>query len=416
MCSNSIVCFIVILILSVPTNQIQFHKQHKELFEPIKIHDQIVEIQDDNEVRVNGEKITEDANETEITYSALVQDCNPQTYHSHPVRGSGLPLLEFSYPLIGKTYKRLTEKYMKLQLSGQFQTSLRLTDAITNSTIACDLKAVAYVFEGCAFMINDQDEPLSKAMDAFSIALGYSNQTDCKNGRLLQGMVYAYMAIVNRNFGELTDAGNFTNKAKIEFYSAAPCNETSSVFFQEAMQHIDKTCADFKLPSAVKKEVLYLLHMSAEHDKAEHNKSGSDYRSLSLMSITLTYKALAHLNIPFPWLEQQIEMVDYLKPTEEDLIAAKSTLQAIPKEFLETPEPSKYKAIYFIALSEYYRLNGNTKLAKQSMKSAKRQVMRGNFLFNEEMIRNKLAILSNTRGGNLETDSANELDNILDEI
>ena len=409
MCSNSIVCFIVILILSVPTNQIQYHKERNE---PIKIHDQTVEIQD--EVRVNGEKIIEDGNQTEITYSAVVQDCNLQTYHSDPVRGSGLPLLEFSYPLIGKTYKRLTEKYTKLLLSAQFQTSLRLTYAITNSTVACDLKAVAYVFEGCAFMINNQDEPLSKAMNAFSTALRYSNQIDCKNGSLLRGMVYAYMAIVNRNFGELTDAGNFTNKAKIEFYSAAPCIETSSVFFQEAMQHIDKTCADFS--SAVKNEVLYLLHMSVEHDKAEHNKSGSDYRSLSLMSITLTYKALAHLNIPFPWLEQQKEMVDYLKPTREDLIAAKSTLQAIPKEFLETPEPSKYKAIYFIALSEYYRLNGNTKLAKQSMKSAKRQVLRGNFLFNEEIIRNKLAILSNTHGGNLETDSGNELDNILDEI
>lgn len=181
LCSNSIVCFIVILILSVPTNQIQFHKKQNE---PIEIQ-MTVEIQDDNEVRVNGEKITEDANETEITYSAVVQDCNPQTYHSDPVRGSGLPLLEFSYPLIGKTYKRLTEKYTKLLLSGQFQTSLRLSYAITNSTIACDLKAVAYVFEGCAFMINNQDEPLSKAMNAFSTALKYSNQIDCTNGSLL---------------------------------------------------------------------------------------------------------------------------------------------------------------------------------------------------------------------------------------
>ena len=409
-----IVCFIVILILSVPTDQIQFHKKHNEPFEPIKIQTTTVEIQDDNEVHVNSEKFIEDANETEITYSAVVQDCNPQTYHSHPVRSSGLPLLEFSYPLIGKTYKRLTEKYMKLQLSGQFQTSLTLTDAITNSTLACDLKAVAYVFEGCAFMINNQDEPLSKAMNAFSTALGYSNHIDCKNGNLLQGMIYAYMARVNQHFGNLTDAGNFRNKAKIQFYSAAPCNETSTVFFQEAMQHIDKTCADFKLPSAVKKEVLYLLHMSAEHNKAEHTKSGRDYRSLSLMSYTLAHKALVHLNIPFPWLEQQT--ADYLKPTEEDLIAARSTLKVIPNEFLESPEPSKYKTTYFIVLSEFHRLNGNIKLAKQSMKNAKRQVTRGNFSFNEEIIRNRLAILSNTHGGNLETDSGNELDDILDEM
>ena len=405
------VCFIIILILSVPTDQIQFHKKHNEPFEPIEIQTTTVEIQEEH---VNGKKITEDENETEITYSAVVQDCNPQIYHSDPVRGSGLPLLEFSYPLIGKTYKRLTEKYMKLQLSGQFQTSLRLTDAITNSTIACDLKAVAYVFEGCAFMINNQDEPLSKAMNAFSTALEYSNQIDCKNGSLLQGMIYAYMARVNQHFGNLTDAGNFRNKAKIQFYSAAPCNETSTVFFQEAMQHIDKTGADFKIPSAVKEEVLHLLHMSAEHNKAEHMKSGRDYRSLSLMSNTLAHKALVHLNIPFPWLEQQ--KADYLKPTEEDLIAARSTLKVIPNDFLESPEPSKYKTTYFIALSEYHRLNGNIKLAKQSMKNAKRQVTRGNFSFNDEMIRNRLAMLSNTHGGNLETDFGYELDDILDAI
>ena len=33
-------------------------------------------------------------------------------------------------------------------------------------------------------------------MDAFSIALNYSNQIDCKNGKLLRGMIYAYMARV----------------------------------------------------------------------------------------------------------------------------------------------------------------------------------------------------------------------------
>ena len=60
---NSIVWFIVILILSVPTNLI--HKQRNEHFKAIEIETTTV---DDNEEHVNGKKIAEDANETEITY------------------------------------------------------------------------------------------------------------------------------------------------------------------------------------------------------------------------------------------------------------------------------------------------------------------------------------------------------------
>ena len=126
-----------------------------------------------------------DANGKEISgYRCKSDTCSvltsePQTYHSDPVRGSGLPLVKFSTPLVGKRYMLLTEKYTRFLPSGDFQTALTLTNAVTNSNIACDIKAVAYVFEGCAFMFNGQDEPLSKAMNAFSIALRYSNQIDC---------------------------------------------------------------------------------------------------------------------------------------------------------------------------------------------------------------------------------------------
>ena len=266
-----------------------------------------------------------------------------------------------------------------------------MTNAVVNSNLPCDLKAVAYVFEGCAFMNNNQDEPLSKSMDAFSIALNYSNQIDCKNGKLFRGMVYTYMARVNQHFVKLSDAEKYTDNAKIQFFGAAPCNETGAVYYHEAMQLIYQFQSnDYEMPLGVKEEALRFLDLSVDNNKAEHSRS-KDYRSLCLMSYNLSHKALVHLNIPFPWLEQHT--ADYLKPTKEDLRAAESTLQVIPNDFLESPEPSKYKATYFIALSEYHRLNGNIKLAKQSMKSAKTQVIRGNFSFNDMMIRNRLAML-----------------------
>ena len=51
------------------------------------------------------------------------------------------------------------------------------------------------------------------------------------------------------------------------------------------------------------------------------------------MSYNLPHKALVHLNIPFPWLKQQT--ADYLKPTKEDLRAARSTHKSFLMSFLK---------------------------------------------------------------------------------
>ena len=100
-------------------------------------------------------------------------------------------------------------------------------------------------------------------MDAFSIALNYSNQIDRKNGNLLQGMIYAYMARVNQHFGKLTDAEKYTDNAKTQLFGAAPCNETGAVYYQEAMQLIYKFQSnDYEMPLGGKKEVLRLLGLS----------------------------------------------------------------------------------------------------------------------------------------------------------
>ena len=247
-------------------------------------------------------------------------------------------------------------------------------------------------------------QPYEKAISAFSHARELSQKAECRNSCLLEGMVYIYTSIVNRNVGDFEEALSNKEKARSIFFSIAPCNETVAVYYQEAMLLLYQ--ANSTLTIETKEKMLLNLDMAARH-----SGKGNDFRSFSHVCIILTKKALIHLNI-LQLIKE--EAADLITPelTKEDLVKAKSSLDAVPEEFLENPQPSNYKATYYFTFSEYHRLAGNRREAKKNMQLAKKQVNWGNFHFQVDLIDDRLLLLSDAQDN---SDSDEEWAEILDE-
>ena len=350
----------------------------------IKIHS----IVDDN-----GEEITAYVSNSD-TCSVLIFD--RLIYHPAPKRD--LPLIELAAPLKGRKYLRLKETLTQLAISGN---SPKITNLISKSTqIPYDIIAVVYISLGCSSMFN-RDQPYEKALMAFSHALELSSKIDCINGCLLEGIVYIYMAHVNRYFNEYEKSLENTEKAKIKFFNVAPCHDTGMVYFQEAMLRLDTS--GFKLTAETKRKIL-----SDMDTWVKHSQQGKDCKSLSLFSYALVVKARIHLNIIPKWLKYKHETP---KLTEDDLKEAKSCLDVVPEEFVKRYKPSDCQVGYHNTLSEYYRLAGDYKLAKKHKKLAKRQANWGIYTF--DLIGHKLSMLADTQIDS-DSDSDEEWVDILD--
>ena len=218
---------------------------------------------------------------------------------------------------------------------------------MTKSThILCDIKAYSYISLGCAYQ-HLENRPYHKALKAFSHARLLSQKAECRNGCLLEGMVFLYTSNVNRIFGKFEEARQNIEKARAILFYISPCNETAMVHFQDAMLlYLDQVGI---LKVETKEEVLSRLEMAVEHVRR-----GTDYRTISHFAINITKKALVHFNINPSCLEYT--EIDSPELTTEDLAKAKASLDAVPEAFLEKPEPSQYKAMYYFALFEYHRL------------------------------------------------------------
>ena len=370
-----------------------FSESNTEYNITIKIHS----IVDDN-----GVEVTNDYRIKGDTCSVLTFD--RQMYYTAPQKD--LPLIELVAPLKGKRYLQFMETLTKFTVSRNSQKLIEIAESLSKSTrMPYDFIPIVYICLGLSSVFNG-NQSYEDSMIAFSHALELSAKCECVNCCLIEGTVYIYMAQVNRHFKRHEKSYENTQKAKIKFFNVMPCHDTSMVYFQEALLRLDK--ADFKLTAETKKKVLSDIDMWANH-----TKKSEDYRSLSLFSYSLIFKAQFHLNIIQGWLllKDQTE-IEVPQLTEEDLREAKASLDAVPEEFLEKHKPSDYKVEYYFVLSEYYRLSGNTKLAQKHFKLTERKTKWGNSAFNTKLIRTRLEMLSDAQD---HSDSDEEWAEILDE-
>ena len=348
-------------------------------------------------VNENGEEITGHIDGRD-TCSVFTSD--PQAYHTAPAQH--LTQLEFATPLKGKQYIKLCENLSKQTANPQTITKFA-RQFIERKGVPCDFKAFTYIYLGCSYQYK-KGQPYEKAICAFSHARELSQKAECRNSCLLEGMVYIYTSIVNSNVGDFEEALSNKQKARSSFFSVAACNETAAVHYQEAMLLLYQ--AKSALTIETKEKMLLNLDMAARH-----SGKGNDFRSFSHVSIILTKKALIHLNL-LQLIKEEAADLKTPELTKEDLVKAKSSLDAVPEEFLENPQSSNYKATYYFTISEYYRLAGNRREAKENMQLAKKQVNWGNFHFQVDLIDDRLLLLSGTQDY---SDSDEEWAEILDE-
>ena len=350
----------------------------------------------DYNVTIKIHSIVDDNYEEITNYRSKSNTCfilvsDQLMYRSNPEHD--LPLIQVTAPLKGRRYLQLNETLSQLTFSGNSKKIIEFIEVMNKSNIIpLDIKALVYIFLGCSSMFQG-DQSYEETLLAFSHALELSSKIECINGRLLEGMVYIYMAHVNRYFSEYEKSLENTEKAKIKFFNVVPCHDTGMVYFQEALLLLYE--ADFKLTAETKIKALTCLDMWAKHSQRD-----KDFRSISLFSYALINKALLHLNQFLQGLHYAAEIVaeiDAPQLTEQDLQEAKSCLDAIPEAFHEKHEQSDYKVEYYFALSEYYRLAGDYKLAKKHLKLTKKQTKWGNSGFDIALIDTRLAMLSDTQ-------------------
>ena len=176
-----------------------FSEPNTEYNVTIKIHS----IVDDN-----CEEVTNYRSKSN-TFSVLISD--QLMYHLNPKHD--LPLIEVAAPLKGRRYLELNEALSPLTFSGNSQKIINFVALMNESTrIPCDIKALVYISLGCSSMFRG-GQSYKEALLAFSHALKLSSKSECINGRLIEGMVYIYMAQVNRYFGEHEKSLKNTKKA-----------------------------------------------------------------------------------------------------------------------------------------------------------------------------------------------------------
>ena len=320
-------------------------------------------------------------------YSCFLETVCESTYHP-----DALPVhLKFIGPLKGENYATLTENFRKLILSGNTNRVRKITDTFLASSNPCDVKVVALIHSGFSHQTKSYKttkcfEDSKRELDK---ALKMCRQGDCVNTSLLEGRTYTFMA-QNYIFAErYKEAWDCINAAKTAFFYAAECTEMSGLVYQEVMI----LSIEFEVISTdEQKRKLEELIRKAIH----FARLGDDYQAICLTAFMHIKKAMLHLgifNLQHPHFQGRM-LVENFTPSDQDIVEAKNNLFLVPQEYIKDDQVSSYKAMYYFALSEYYRHTGDITQARKKLILAEEQVEKGKFDFPLEEIEVRHSLFS----------------------
>lgn len=299
-----------------------------------------------------------------------------------------LPLMNIPDEMVEDDCINFLDTCARLTVRGDIEEIRQLTKQLTNDVATpCEIKALAYVFEACTCTFTSSRQPINGAV-SFAKALTLSHQKDCNNPSFIQGIVFAYAAQLEVNFGHPDVAKLYLHNAKSLLHYYEPNNESGQVPFVEALLLIQETDLTNQKE---KNKIIDLLDMSAKHN--QHGKR-TDYRTTFLLSFKLINKALVHMNCNVGTLELQTQDS---QPNEIDVQNALSSLKAVPQTFIKEKEPSSYKTIYYFALAECYRFCKKNQEAINNYILAKNEVKEGNFCFHTDRIDQRLSLLQTSK-------------------
>ena len=333
-----------------------------------------------------------DENGRDVNFHNNKNSCVLQTVCESTYQPDTLPVhLKFIGPLEGENYATLTENFRKLILSGNTNCVRKITETFLASSKPCDVKVVALIHNGFSHQTQSYKttncfEDSKRELDK---ALKMCRQSDCVNTSLLEGRTYTFMA-QNYIFAErYEDAWNCINAAKTAFFYAAECTEMSGLVYQEVMI----LSIEFEVISTdEQKRKLEELIRRAIHLA----RLGNDYQAICLTAFMHIKKAMLHLgifNLQHPHFQGRM-LVENFTPSDQDIVEAKNSLFLVPQEYIKDRQVSSYKAMYYFALSEYYRHTGDITQARKNLILAEEQVEKGKFDFPLEEIEARHSLFS----------------------
>ena len=298
-------------------------------------------------------------------------------------------------PLKGNNYRCLTKNYRKLISSGDINTVRQITEKLLASSKPFDIKVVAMIHSGYSHQTQSYKttncfEDSKRELDK---ALKMCRQSDCVNTDLLEGRTYTFMA-QNYIFAErYEDARHCIHAARAAFCFVADCTEMSGLVYQEVKILSIDADHEFEVISTdeQKRKLEELIRRAIYLAPL-----GNDYQAICLTAFMLIKKAMLHLGI-FNLLHTRFQgrkSAEDFKPSQQDILEAKNSLIGVSQEFIQDPEVSRYKALYYFALSDYHRHAGNIIEAGENLIVAKKQVKKGNFDFPLEEIEMRRTLLS----------------------
>ena len=214
----------------------------------------------------------------------------------------------------------------------------------------------------------------------FSSALARASRMECKNGLLLQGRVLRHYATLLHDRGEYKRAQECIRGAKQKLFNAAPSFERASVLLQDVQLQLDSkqkgTPLDQKAVEKVYDQAVYCMDFAEVHEKPG-------------LCICLTRKAAFHLR---SYKIDKKLPPEECRPTLEDMRKAKSCLDSVPLDVLQTKN-NYYVAEYYLTLSDFHLWQANYPKAMEFATEAKKQFVQGNITNERSCIPDKRLML-----------------------
>ena len=254
------------------------------------------------------------------------------------------PLIKFEGPLASKRFQRLMLAYRHLFYRGRCEEASTMVCRIALSdTAALDIK----VFMAIEDLFN-----YSLAVTQLQTLFRKCESLDCQNGSLLQA--YAMMALSDMYvlLNDTEQALECIYNSRSVCFVAAPSYLTSWVFLSEARILITKY--EGNTNTKIKSRILELF------DRAiAHSYSGTGWERIVIF-ISHIHKALYCLN---GVVSLEFNPSSSYIPTVEDISMAEKHLNAVPVS--EVSSQNWIRSGYHLALSDLYRLQGDTNNARE---------------------------------------------------
>ena len=299
-----------------------------------------------------------------------------------------VPLIKMNEFSRNGKYLRFSEAIRKNVLSGVSVDSIFNQAAIFSEEYQFDddCRAIIFIHLGFFYQIKRVDtEPKSyeKSNSQLELAIEVCLKGNCKNKEFLYGRACIFMAQNCFYADKIEPAVEYVQLAKESFSKIEQRHEKSGLLYQEAMlltvdELEGKQLSDKKF-FEVEELMKRAIDLAASGD--------SDYEAPCLRFFMLIKLAMLYLRI-FNFIHSRFtEMpLDECRINENHLSLAFECLSKVPKHLITGSTSFSYRALYYLAMSDYRRHSNEYAESLISLTLAENEFHKCNFQFPQEKV------------------------------